>query len=44
MKENEAIYGVWGPPSQQGKWNAENALSDVQKGIELATEQLAKRE
>jgi pre-mRNA-processing factor 17 len=42
--DDEAVYGVWGPPSREETWNAENALSDVQKGVELAPEQIAERE
>eukprot|EP00934_Nitzschia_sp_Nitz4_P008678 Nitzschia sp. Nitz4//scaffold21_size171442//17789//19648//NITZ4_002143-RA/size171442-processed-gene-0.40-mRNA-1//-1//CDS//3329542357//8668//frame0 len=44
--DDEAEYGVWAPPSKQERWQAENALTDVQRGgVEsLAPEQLAERE
>lgn len=41
--DDEVVYGIWGPPSREEKWLAENALSDAAKG-ELAPEQLAERE
>lgn len=42
--DDEAVYGVWGPPSREEQWNVEQNLTDVQKGVELAPEQLAERE
>lgn len=44
--DDEAVYGVWGPPSKEERWQQENELSDIQKGgIEsLAPEQLAERQ
>lgn len=42
--DDEVTYGVWGPPTREEKWQAENMLSDVAKGVELATEQLAERD
>ena len=42
--DDEVVYGVWGPPSREEKWAAENALSDVARGVELAPEQIAERE
>jgi pre-mRNA-processing factor 17 len=43
--EDEAVHGIWGPPSKEERWHAENALSDLQKEGEdgLAPEQLAER-
>lgn len=43
--DDEAEYGVWGPPTQEERWQAENSLSDLAKGgIDgLAPEQLAER-
>jgi pre-mRNA-processing factor 17 len=43
--DDEAVYGVWGPPTKDEHWHADNALSDLQKeGMEgLAPEQLAER-
>ena len=43
--DDEAEYGVWGPPSQEEQWVAENQLSDIAKGglESLAPEQLAER-
>jgi pre-mRNA-processing factor 17 len=44
--DDEAEYGVWGPPSAEERLRADNALTDVQRGgLEaLAPEQLAERE
>jgi len=44
--DDEAVYGVWAPPSKEERWNADNMLTDIQKsGLEsLAPEQLAERE
>ena len=44
--DDEAVYGVWAPPSKEERWHADNTLTDIQKGgIEsLAPEQLAERE
>jgi pre-mRNA-processing factor 17 len=44
--DDEAVYGVWAPPSKEERWNADNALTDIQKGgvDSLAPEQLAERE
>jgi pre-mRNA-processing factor 17 len=44
--DDEAEYGIWAPPSKEERWNAENNLTDVQKGglDSLAPEQLAERE
>jgi pre-mRNA-processing factor 17 len=43
--DDEAVYGVWGPPTKDEHWHTDNALSDLQKeGLEgLAPEQLAER-
>jgi len=41
--DDEAEYGVWGPPGAEEQWAAENAVTDVQKGVALAPEQLAER-
>eukprot|EP00526_Cylindrotheca_closterium_P006248 CAMPEP_0113625836 /NCGR_PEP_ID=MMETSP0017_2-20120614/13350_1 /TAXON_ID=2856 /ORGANISM="Cylindrotheca closterium" /LENGTH=586 /DNA_ID=CAMNT_0000535973 /DNA_START=24 /DNA_END=1784 /DNA_ORIENTATION=+ /assembly_acc=CAM_ASM_000147 len=43
--DDEAVYGVWAPPSQEERWQAENSMSDIQKGglESLAPEQLAER-
>lgn len=43
--DDEAEYGVWAPPSREERWNAENQLTDIQKGglDSLAPEQLAER-
>lgn len=41
--DDEAIYGVWAPPSKEERWHQENSLTDMQKGT-LAPEQLAERE
>ena len=43
--DDEAVYGVWGPPTKEERWHTENALTDVQKDGEdgLAPEQLAER-
>lgn len=44
--DDEAVYGVWAPPSKEERWQTENALTDIQKGglESLAPEQLAERE
>ena len=44
--DDEAVYGVWAPPSKEERWHTENALTDIQKGglESLAPEQLAERE
>ena len=44
--DDEAMYGVWAPPSKEERWHAENVLTDIQKGglESLAPEQLAERE
>jgi pre-mRNA-processing factor 17 len=44
--DDEAQFGVWGPPSREEQWHADNTLSDVARGgVEsLAPEQLAERE
>jgi WD domain, G-beta repeat len=44
--DDEAEFGVWGPPTLEERWTTENALTDVAKGgVEaLAPEQLAERE
>jgi len=44
--DDEAVYGVWGPPSKEERWHNDNALTDIQKGglESLAPEQLAERE
>jgi pre-mRNA-processing factor 17 len=44
--DDEAVHGVWAPPSKEERWYAENSLSDVQKGglDSLAPEQLAERD
>lgn len=44
--DDEAEYGVWGPPTEEERWTADNALTDVAKGgvDSLAPEQLAERE
>lgn len=43
--DDEAEYGVWGPPGVEEQWHEENQLSDIHKsGVEdLAPEQLAER-
>lgn len=43
--DDEAVYGIWAPPSKQERWQAENDLSDIQRGglESLAPEQLAER-
>ena len=43
--DDEAVYGVWGPPTRDEHWHEDNALSDLRKeGLEgLAPEQLAER-
>jgi len=41
--DDEAIYGVWAPPSKEERWHQENSLTDMQKGT-VAPEQLAERE
>jgi pre-mRNA-processing factor 17 len=44
--DDEAVYGVWAPPSKEERWNADNSLTLIQKsGLEsLEPEQLAERE
>jgi pre-mRNA-processing factor 17 len=44
--DDEVEHGIWAPPSQEERWAAENALSDIAKGgvDSLAPEQLAERE
>lgn len=44
--DDEAVYGVWAPPSREERWNADNSLTIIEKsGLEsLAPEQLAERE
>ncbi|KAL3936366.1 MAG: hypothetical protein SGARI_002583, partial [Bacillariaceae sp.] len=44
--DDEAVYGVWAPPSKEEKWQSENILTDIQKGgmDSLEPEQLAERE
>lgn len=44
--DDEAVYGVWAPPSEEERWHSQNALTDIQKGgVEsLAPEQLAERD
>jgi pre-mRNA-processing factor 17 len=44
--DDEAEFGVWGPPTLEERWTADNALTDIAKaGVEsLAPEQLAERE
>ena len=44
--DDEAVYGVWAPPSKEERWKADNGLTDIQKGgiDSLAPEQLAERE
>lgn len=42
--DDEVVFGVWAPPSKEEQWAQENALTDIQKGVELAPEQLAERE
>ena len=43
--DDEAEYGVWGPPTQEETWMAQNKITQVQAGgVEsLAPEQLAER-
>eukprot|EP00536_Pseudo-nitzschia_multiseries_P002066 jgi/Psemu1/322383/estExt_fgenesh1_pg.C_270042 len=43
--DDEAVYGVWAPPSKEERWHADNALTDLQKGgpDALAPEQIAER-
>jgi pre-mRNA-processing factor 17 len=43
--DDEAVHGVWAPPSEEERWHAENSMSDIQKGglESLAPEQLAER-
>jgi pre-mRNA-processing factor 17 len=45
-EDDEAVYGVWAPPSTEERWHAENSMSDIQKGglESLAPEQLAERD
>mmetsp|Transcript_20330 Transcript_20330/g.38024 ORF Transcript_20330/g.38024 Transcript_20330/m.38024 type:complete len:611 (+) Transcript_20330:2-1834(+) len=44
--DDEAVYGVWAPPSKEEQWHAENSLTAIQKGglESLSEEQLAERE
>lgn len=44
--DDEAEYGVWGPPTQEEKWASDNILTDIQKGglESLTPEQLSERE
>lgn len=44
--DDEAVYGVWAPPSFEEKWHKDNSLSDIARGgVEsLAPEQKAERE
>jgi hypothetical protein len=44
--DDEAVYGVWAPPSKEEKWHTENSLTAIQKGglESLEPEQLAERE
>ena len=44
--DDEAVYGVWAPPSQEEQVHADNSLTDVQKhGVDgLKPGQLAERE
>lgn len=42
--DDEAEYGVWGPPGEEEEWFAEHQLSDIAKGEPLAPQQLAERE
>ena len=44
--DDEVEHGVWAPPSQEERWAADNALSDIARGgvDSLAPEQLAERE
>ena len=30
--DDEAVYGVWAPPSKEEQWHAENSLTAIQKG------------
>ena len=43
--DDEAQYGVWGPPTQEERWAQDDTLTDIQKsGMDgLAPEQLAER-
>lgn len=40
--EDEAEYGIWGPPTAEERFEMENTVTDLQKG-ELAPEQMAER-
>ena len=42
--DDEATYGVWGPPGTEERALRAEELSDVAKGVELAPEQVAERE
>jgi WD domain, G-beta repeat len=44
--DDEAVYGVWAPPSKEEKYQGENSLTAIQKGglESLEPEQLAERE
>jgi pre-mRNA-processing factor 17 len=44
--DDEAVYGVWAPPSKEERWAADNSLSQIASGgVEsLAPEQRAERE
>ncbi|GAX11758.1 pre-mRNA-processing factor 17 [Fistulifera solaris] len=41
--DDEAEYGVWGPPGVEEEWMTEHQLSDMAKGEPLAPQQLAER-
>ncbi|GKY92479.1 hypothetical protein MPSEU_000218300 [Mayamaea pseudoterrestris] len=42
--DDEVTYGIWGPPSREQVHYQENLLSDIERGVALAPEQLAERE
>lgn len=41
--DDEATYGIWGPPSAEERARKESQISDLARGVELSEEQLAER-
>ena len=41
--DDEATYGIWGPPSAEERAMKDNQISDLARGVELSEEQMAER-
>eukprot|EP00562_Extubocellulus_spinifer_P017165 CAMPEP_0178607702 /NCGR_PEP_ID=MMETSP0697-20121206/37742_1 /TAXON_ID=265572 /ORGANISM="Extubocellulus spinifer, Strain CCMP396" /LENGTH=687 /DNA_ID=CAMNT_0020246205 /DNA_START=79 /DNA_END=2142 /DNA_ORIENTATION=- len=41
--DDEATYGIWGPPSKEERDMAESQITDLARGVDLTDEQLAER-